>query len=406
MPQESNLEDSVRITVVGRVFDIKAGGPIDGARVIALDENNIAVSDTAFTEKNGEFLLQIPVARGTNGAKAGYKLRADALGYQAFPNRLQTAPSFSISDAIAGAEATDLLHLDSVATQIGLLPVTDGVGSISGKVLSKAPAGTLIVAGTATGIADLKGNYTVFNVPTGEVAVEGYAKGANFKGRNALVKAGKKTKAIDLKVLSVATATVSGSVQIGNAPENSVTSIALSVKETFKEPQMTEDVPPGLRVGGVKGFWSIDKVPNGRYMVLAALENDGLVRHPDPSLGNQIMHVTVSGSDVITEGINLTRALEVIVPGGQGTPVVNGVPRFEWSTESSVDLYVVSLIDAFGNPIWQTELPGSRGASTMFIDYMGPPLSGGMFYQFRAVAIRNGVPSSSTKDQKGVFLYQ
>jgi hypothetical protein len=38
-------------------------------------------------------------------------------------------------------------------------------------------------------------------------------------------------------------------------------------------------------------------VPDGKYVALAAFENDGLVRDPDTSIGGtQIVHLTVSGA--------------------------------------------------------------------------------------------------------------
>ena len=92
---------------------------------------------------------------------------------------------------------------------------------------------------------------------------------------------------------------VSGSVSIVNAPGGSMTSVVLVVASTFNEAMKRGEVPPGLRapkagVPSVSGAFAIDGVPDGNYVVLAAFENDSLVRDPDTSIGGtQIQRVQI-----------------------------------------------------------------------------------------------------------------
>src|SRR5207247_2420213 len=99
--------------------------------------------------------------------------------------------------------------------------------------------------------------------------------------------------------------TVSGDVNIVNPGAGTATSVILVVESTFDDALARGDTPPGLRAPAppaapnVTGAFSIDGVPDGRYVVLAGFENDNLVRDPDTSIGGtQIVHQQVSAADV------------------------------------------------------------------------------------------------------------
>jgi hypothetical protein len=196
-------------------------------------------------------------------------------------------------------------------------------------------------------------------------------------------------------------------VQIVNAPGGSLTSVILVVEDTFDELAIRGEAPPGLRAADVSGAWSIAGVPDGRYVALAAFENDGLVRDPDTSIGGtELVHVTVAGADqTLSQGFKVTGALAALAPGADGPEFVDGAPRFEWEDDSSEDSYTLSVIDALGNVTWEaSDIMGPRGSAPVTLEYAGPTLQRGMYYQFRAVSIKDGVPISSTEDLKGVFV--
>jgi hypothetical protein len=191
---------------------------------------------------------------------------------------------------------------------------------------------------------------------------------------------------------------------------------ALAVESTFQENVARGEVPPGLRAGGVDGAFTIDGVPNGRYVVLAAFENDELVRDPDESIGGtQIVHIEVpapaSGSNIaLPEGFKVTEALAVVQPGAEGPEAVStGTPTLEWRDDSSEDGYTVTVYDVFGEEIWTEDIDGVSGSSTVTDTYAGPALEEGMYYQFRVTSYRDtkdGRTSiSTTEDLRGVFFF-
>jgi hypothetical protein len=109
----------------------------------------------------------------------------------------------------------------------------------------------------------------------------------------------------------------------------------------------------------------------------------------------------------LSEGFKVTGALGVMSPGADGIDTVSGTPSFQWEDDSSEDTYTVTVFDALGTQVWEAEgVVGPRGGEPATVDYDGPALTPGMYYQFRAVSIKDGVPISSTEDLKGVFIYE
>jgi hypothetical protein len=164
----------------------------------------------------------------------------------------------------------------------------------------------------------------------------------------------------------------------------------------------------------MSGSFTIDGVPDGTYKVLAAFENDDLVRDPDPNIaGTQIVEVTVSGGAVsLPESFKITEALAVVSPGGGDEPtVVVGTPTLIWADDSSEDYYSVEVFDSSGNILWSDpDVPGVSGSSTVSLVYGGPVLQSGRAYQFRATSWRvsggsgDPGPISSTEDLRGVMI--
>lgn len=402
------------LNVRGQVFDLATTAPIAGAHVVARDANFAAVSGVAVTDANGMYTLTVPAPRNPDGTPiaANIFLRADAQTYVTFP----TAPRVALPIDLSKAMGTPPL-LQSSATDIGMIRLanTTGLGTVSGKVLAPVPVGTLVVAGGAvmtgggvTGIADTDGSYTVFNVPAGSVTVKGYKVGLQLGEATANVVADMETTGVDLADKGTALSVVSGSVALVNAGMGMETSVILVVEETFVENAARGEAPPGLRAFPVTGAFSIAGVPDGNYVVLAAFENDFLVRDPDMSIGGtQIVHITVAGGDLaISSGFKVTGSLDVVSPDKE--EVVSGTPKFVWKDDSGEDHYELRVFDAYGNKIWEKlDVPGVSGGQTVTVDYAGPTLTSGTLYQFRATSIKlGGTAIAVTEDLRGVFLYK
>lgn len=393
----------------GRVFDIANDQGIDGARVVARDANDAAVSTVAVTDVDGTYTLTVPSKRDSAGTPlmVSYTLRADAMGYQTFPKAPRLALPIDLTTATG-----DPPIVESAATDVGLikLPNASGLGWISGEVLAPNPGGTLIVAGGVTGVADRDGNYVVYNITPGSaIDVHGYAAGIQLDPETVAVLADAETSDVDLRENERHLATISGKVEIVNPGDGKDTSIVLAVEETFNATAARGEVPRGLRVGGVSGDWVIPDVPDGRYVVLAAFENDFLVRDPDTSIGGtEIVHIVVDGTDQpLSQSFKVTGALGVVSPGASELEEVMGTPTFVWEDDSSEDGYELRVFDALGNLTWEnTAVPSVSGSKTVSLDYAGTALQSGMIYQFRAMSIKSGVPISATEDLKGVFLYR
>ena len=393
------------VAVEGRVFDQTTESGVEGARVVARDANDAAVSAVAVSDAMGAYELNVPVPRNADGTplRTEYTLRADAAGYVTYPTAPRVAIPVDVSTPVDGV-------VQSTATDIGLIPLADtlDLGTISGKVLIDEPRGTLVVAGGSTGIADRDGDYTVFNVPAGEQLVTGFKQGVNLTSETASVAAGAIAGGVDLELDAAATAVVSGQIQMVNPGMGDATSVILVVEDTFVANSARGESPPGLRAVNVAGAFTVEGVPAGRYVVLAAFENDFMVRDPDTTIGGtDIVHIEVANADfAIPEGFKVTGALDIISPDAEME--VSGTPTFMWVDDSSEKSYDLIVFDAFGNEVWsQTGLPSVSGGGEVSVAYGGMPLTSGHIYQFRATSVAgDGVPISRTEDLRGVFLYR
>ena len=406
------------VVVRGKVID-PAGAAIAGALVVALDANDAPATGTAVSGSDGAYELRVPVPRVSGGALTvrPIKLRASAAGFETFPAGLRRALPLELS-AAQPLEGKLVLH--NSATDITLFPVANsgGLGSIAGTVQGPpGKRGILVVAEgpgpvAMTAISDVQGSYRIFNVPAGAYMVRGYAAGLQFQPAMATVTSGARTDA-NLEPRAAALGTVSGSVSMVNAPGGSLTSVVLVVASTFNEAFKRGEVPPGLRaprsgVPDVSGAFSITDVPDGEYLVLAAFENDGLVRDPDTSIGGtQIQRVSLGETNrqvALGASFKITEALAVLGPGAaDGMEVVSGPPTFRWRDDSSEDRYSVELLDSRGLVVWRDDQVAKVTGGDVSVAYTGS-LTAGQIYQFRATSIRKGgVPISQTEDLRGVF---
>jgi hypothetical protein len=412
------------VVLRGTVTDTTDASPIDEAHVIAIDDEGVAVSDVAVTGEDGTYALPIPVARHDDGSPvdATFTLRSGAQDYQPFPSGIRVA--LPISTTEAGSEDVGYV-IDNALTDVGLIPLPDGdrywiTGSIAGLTDESEIGGVLVLAvgdGDAySAVTDKSGNYTIFNVPDGSYEIQGYAAGLQIESSSVTV-SGEAILDTSLTELDQGTTTVEGNIQIVNAPGGSVTSVILVVEATFDPNAARGEVPRGLRAPrtgapDVDGDFSIEGVPDGTYVVLAAWENDDLVRDPDSNIaGTDFVTIEVEGGTgtyTIPDSFKVTEALELFGPGAEQPEAVDGPPTLRWADDSSEEWYEVRVFDAFGDEVWSVlDVPGASGVDEVTLDYEGP-LDPGMYYQFRVTSWRapgGGDPSaiSATEDLRGVF---
>jgi len=403
------------ILVRGMVTNFATGAAIPNARVVALDANRSPISTVATTDASGNYEMTLYAARASDGTPvaADFTLRADAAGYQTFPAGVRQPIPINTSSAVAAQVVIKSLVVDSVLTDIGLIALEAGAGTaaIHGKAeLTDTISGVLVVAESSptagfSAIADRTGDYKIFNLPAGNYTVNGYAQNANY-APGAVTLADGQDATVDLTLNEQAVGAVAGTVQIVNAPGGSKTSVILVVESTFDENLARGEMPPGLRMPDVSGAYQIDGVTSGRYVVLAAFENDGLVRDPDLSIGGtSILHILVQdGQTTNVDGFKVTAALEILSPGANGPEGVPAAPTLSWVDDSSEDSYHITVFDTFGTIVWEADEPKHTGDNPA-VAY-GGPLVPGMYYQFRVTSIKDGVPISQTEDLKGVFYVQ
>jgi hypothetical protein len=159
----------------------------------------------------------------------------------------------------------------------------------------------------------------------------------------------------------------------------------------------------------ITGAFTIEGVPDGRYVVLAAFENDILVRDPDSQIaGTDILHLQVpDGTNYtinIADSFKVTEALVIVTPGAGEPELITGTPDFVWKDDSSETRYELVVYNAFGDEVWRNDnVPRVTGSENVTVTYAGSPLQPGMYYQFKVKSWRDNSPISQTEDLLGVF---
>lgn len=404
------------VAIEGKVFDLSNQSAIENARVVAVDVNGAAVSNVVLSKSDGTYKLPIPTDRNADGTPVSLMgnvtLRADAATYDSFPGTVRQPLPIDMATATS---VNGTLTVKSALTDIGMFKLTDGggVGRIEGKVdLPEGATGIVVVAesnnvGYPT-IAARNGEYAILNLPAGDYAVNAYSVDHNYTPGTATVNAN--TVKLDLKLSGDAPSDVTGQVSIVNGGGASATSIVLFLESTYDPSTGRGVTVPGLRAPrsgapDVTGAFTIAGVPAGKYVVVAAFENDGLVRDPDLCIsGTADTHIDVAAATPLTipTTFKITGALAVMDPGAMGAQMVTGTPTFKWVDDSGEDQYQLDLFDAYGQSVWMTTIPGvSSGTPTL--PYAGPALQAGMYYQFRVTSLKGTCALSRTEDLKGVF---
>lgn len=419
---------SARVEIRGTVIDALDDAAIAGALVVASDELGAPVTEVVETDADGRYVLPVSVRRDADGEVAEaprWMLTVSSADYLPFPGALRPALPIDARDLVANDDEPALLGtIDNAATVVALIPGPTGGVTIRGRVEGDDVAGTLVVAEgldpAVLAVADVDGEFTLFNVATGSATIRGYRQGLELEAV-VLEVAGDDIEDVRLGVITedeAAMARVEGSVNIVNAPGGSATSVVMIPSSVFDEVLEHGPVPVGLRAPtppeapSITSAFEIPGVPAGRFHVLAAFENDGLVRDPDATIaGTQIQQIEVTGVDSIAldESFKITAALELLGPGADGLEEVDAAPTFAWVDDSSEDRYEIVVRDARGEEIWRDDqLPGVSGSERVEVPYAGPALTSGMVYQFRVTAWKDtpqgDTAISRTEDLRGVFV--
>ncbi|MDA3864247.1 MAG: hypothetical protein PF689_10320 [Deltaproteobacteria bacterium] len=417
------------VYIQGMVINSTTGDPILAAHIMGVDKTGTSCSDVAVSDASGIYQLSVPVTRDETGALAEgtFTLRASAANYEVFPHGIRMAMPIDYSLAISTEEGWSI---NNSLTKIALIPLPaeeQGLGMVTGQIITDAtstvnPAGVLVVLETESGsdmpfgFSDLQGNYTIFNVPENDYEARGYKAGLQLDATAVQMVGSALVENINLYQSQTPLNTVSGNINIVDPGDGESTSVVLVPESTFNEISGKGVVPAGLRAPAppeapsITGSFTIEGVPDGNYIVLAAFENDYLVQDPDPNIsGTEIVHIAIPDQDnrdlELATAFKITGALTIVSPGADGSPEAVEEPvSFIFADDSSEDGYTVVVYNAFGDEVWRDDtLPPVQGSATVEVPYEGPALQTGMYYQFRAMSTKSGDPLSITEDLLGVF---
>jgi hypothetical protein len=413
------------VVVSGKVFGALDGAAVSNATVVGLDPNGAARTRVARSGSDGQYELPISLQRNEDGSPMdeAITLRVAAADYQQFPLAPREALPIRLATAVSSTmDGHTLYRVQNAATDVALLPLPQeqrGGATITG-VVDTDPAGGVLVLAVSDGqarssaVTDRDGTFVLFNVKPGEITLEGYSAGVAVTPQSVTMPASG-LENVKLLASSAKLATVSGNINIVNASGGLTTSVILAVASTFDAHAARGEAPAGLRIGNVSGAFQIPNVPPGRYAVLAAFENDQLVRDPDLSIaGTDIVFVDV-GSDgapvTLSTSFKVTGALAIMSPGAQGVEeVAAGMINLSWADDSSEDGYELRVYDAFGAVVHEnTMIAGVSGGDKVQYALDASKFAPGMLYQFRVWSFRSKPKQtmrsyiSASEDLCGVF---
>jgi hypothetical protein len=413
------------VIVRGKVFGALDGRGVADASIVGLDPNGAARTRVTRSDTDGQYELPVSIQRNEDGSpvEEAMTLRVAAADHQQFP----MAPREALPIQLGSAEATTVdkqvtYAVQNAATDVALIPLPAaerGGATISG-VVDASPAGGVLVLAVVDGktqssaISDRDGTFVLFNVKPGTVALEGYRSGVAVAPLSVTMTEAGLTE-VKLVAATSKLSTVSGSINIVNATGGLTTSVILAVASTFDPKAARGEAPAGLRVGNVSSSFEIPNVPPGRYAVLAAFENDTLVRDPDLSIaGTDIVFVDVgtTGAPVsLSQSFKVTGSLAVGAPGADGVEELPaGTIDLSWADDSSENGYELRVYDAFGTLVHEnTMIPSESGTEKVSYVLDGASFVPGMLYQFRVWSWRMAQKQmkrsyiSATEDLRGVF---
>jgi hypothetical protein len=411
------------VIVSGKVFGALDGIGVADASIVGLDPNGAARTRVTRSDADGHYELPVSMQRNEDGSpvEEAITLRVAAADHQQFP----LAPREALPIQLGSAEAMTVdkvvtYRVQNTATDVALIPLPAaerGGASISGVVETSPADGVLVLAVVdgktqSSAISDRDGTFVLFNVKPGTVSLEGYRAGVAVSPMSVTMTDAGMT---DVKLVAASSklSTVSGSINIVNASGGLTTSVILAVASTFDPKAARGEAPAGLRIGDVSSAFEIPDVPPGRYAVLAAFENDSLVRDPDLSIsGTDIVFVDVgtSGAPVsLPQSFKVTGSLAVLSPGADHVEELPaGTIDVSWADDSSENGYELRVYDAFGTLVHENAMiPSASGSDKVSYALNGSNFVPGMLYQVRIWSWRMTKAKrsyiSASEDLRGVF---
>jgi hypothetical protein len=362
---------------------------ISDARVILLDAKGEPIHTYVSNVDGVVHQSELPIGN--------YQLKISAQGYNSSPPpRVPPLP-------------VKVYSSQTTTVTIELFPIDPNlfVGAISGKISSggNPVAGALVIADVTgnsyTTISGADGSYVLYNVEEGFADVTAYIKGLNFPTLSAVtVTADTTTTDQDLVASGVANGTISGNLQFvagGTARTTDITLIDL----------VTREVIPRMRVfTDSNNNYTMTGLPNGDFEIIASMLNDGNVIDPDEAVtqGDPLVTVTSGIANPATRSFKITGAVVMDTPStpvNNVVPVLTATPTFTWHSESgysSASGFAIEVINESGETVWggfggldpvegvpTVTVPGG----TFTIDYAGPALQSGRYYQLRIYAMKN-----------------
>ncbi len=317
----------------------EAGLPIEGAQVQLFQGSTGEVQQVLTTPENGKVVMSL--------APSSYQLKIAAQSFfPSPPTNIEPVPVVVSADQTQSLTVT--LFADPQAatsgTISGVVRTTDGSGL----------SGVLVTAGNDNGwqatSSDQNGRFKLFNVPSGQIALQGWKSGYNVAPETLSVNANQ-TTTNTLTATADADGRISGKVSFTSV-EGTIVDITLLHPET-------NQVIPGLRTELQAGSfdYQIENVPNGTYQIIASLDNDDYVLDPDESVQQGIPMVTVEGNDLVVD-FKVTGAIKLDNPtAGQDNlvPEITTTPTFVWSKRSSyanASTFAIEVVDQTGSVIW------------------------------------------------------
>jgi len=410
------------VFIAGRVFDLSEQGfpPIEGARVSATNVKTGEGTDVVLTGADGAYAIALSLPRERTGMPTPgevYTMRAVAKDYEPYPSVIRASLPILMDTFTKTASG---YFVASGFLDIGLLPLPEekqGGFTVSGN-LSEHLSGVLVIARCATApcpytYTDNEGFFALYNVQPSDYEVAALKSGMDFTPVPITVTDSDITDLLIERITEPTLGSIAGQVNIVNAPGGLKTSVVLMAEETFIPGFDKGEMIPGLRAPAppeppsITGAYTITGIPAGNYVVLAAFENDYLVRDPDPGIaGTQILHLSIPDGggnwNLSLANFKVTEALAIIYPGAEGPELVDGENLvFRWEDDSSETHYNIKVFDAYGTVVWEKTIPGATGTAEVSLAYDGPKLSG--YYQWRVTSIKSGKPISMSEDLRGIF---
>jgi len=335
----------------------------------------------------------------SNFSVGDYQLKISAQGYSSVP-----ALRFPPLPVKVNRDETTTITVELFPIDANLV-----VGAISGTVKSNGHpvGGALVIARDAansyTTISAADGSYALYNVAEGEVDIAAYFRKRNFQTLSEVAVAADTTTA-DQNLVADGNdaygAIISGVLQFGAGGTAQTTDVTLIDRET------REVIPYMRKHTDSNNMYTMSGLPNGEFELVASMLNDGNVVDPDESvtLGAPLVTVTDGVADPRTRNFKITGAVVMDIPSTPDdamVPELTATPTFKWrskSSYSSADDFAIEVVNESGDVVWGgfgglnpvEGVPAVTVSGDVYsIDYEGPELQSGRYYQLRIYAMKN-----------------